>query len=335
MGGFLVRDRKRVVRAGVVMVAALGVVVAGVWLLLHTTVDTTYRKDEVIRRMQSPRREYPATVHTSLESVPRDAPPGEGSTLDRIRARGTLRVGYDPDNLPMSFFNRDGQLVGLDVELSQALAETLGVQAEFVPIDWTRLPALLADGTIDVMPGMWYRPNWFPSLRLSNPYLQGTMALAVRDERRREFARVEDLRRSEGLTIGISLDRRQVETSLRRYFDGSEIEIVVLDFWRPFFEGEHPEIDAFLVPAENASAWTLLHPEYTVVTPQPDPVRVPSGFGVALDADDLLTAVNEWVVFATSEGKIDRARNYWVLGQGAEATGPRWSIIRNVLGWVE
>ena len=335
MGGFLVRDRKRLVGAAGAMVVALGGVVAGVWLLFHTTVDTTYRKDEVIRRMQSPRREYPATVHTSLESVPRDAPPGEGSTLDRIRARGTLRVGYDPDNLPMSFFNRDGQLVGLDVELSQALAETLGVQAEFVPIDWTRLPALLADGTIDVMPGMWYRPNWFPSLRLSNPYLQGTMALAVRDERRREFARVEDLRRSEGLTIGISLDRRQVETSLRRYFDGSEIEIVVLDFWRPFFEGEHPEIDAFLVPAENASAWTLLHPEYTVVTPQPDPVRVPSGFGVALDADDLLTAVNEWVVFATSEGKIDRARNYWVLGQGAEATGPRWSIIRNVLGWVE
>jgi hypothetical protein len=24
-----------------------------------------------------------------------------------------------------------------------------------------------------------------------------------------------------------------------------------------------------------------------------------------------------------------------VLGRGAEATGPRWSIIRNVLGWVE
>jgi Na+/H+-dicarboxylate symporter len=333
MGGFLVRDRKRILRAAAAMLAALGGVVAGVWLLFHTTVDTTYHKDEVIRRMQSPRRTYASTVHTSLDAVPPDTPRVEGSALEHIRARGTLRVGYDPSNLPMSFFNRDGQLVGLDVELSQALAETLGVRAEFVPIDWTKLPALLADGTIDVMPGVWYRPNWFSSLRLSMPYLNGTMALAVRDERRREFARVEELRKTQGLTIGISLDRRQVESSLRRYFDGSKIEIVVLDFWRPFFEGEHPEIDAFLVPAENGSAWTLLHPEYTIVTPQPDPVHVPSGFGVALHADDLLTAVNEWVVFATSEGKIDRARDYWVLGKGAEATGPRWSILRDVLGW--
>ena len=335
MGGFLVRDRRRMVGAAAAMVAALGVVVAGVWLLFHATVDTTYRKDEVIRRMHSPRRVYSSTVHTSLESVSREAPNAEGKTLERIRDRGTLRVGYDPSNLPMSFFNRDGQLVGLDVELAEALAETLGVRAEFVPVDWTKLPAMLADGTIDVMPGVWYRPNWFPVLRLSTPYLNGTMALAVRDDRRREFARVEDLRRSEGLTIGISLDRRQVETSLRRYFGDAKIELVVLDFWRPFFEGEHPEIDAFLVPAENASAWTLLHPEYTVVTPQPDPVGVPSGFGVALDADDLLTAVNEWVVFAQSEGKIDRARDYWVLGKGAEVTGPRWSILRDVLGWVE
>jgi ABC-type amino acid transport substrate-binding protein len=335
MGGFLVRDRKRILRAAAAMVASLVVVVAGVWLLFNATVDTTYRKDEAIRRMHAPRREYPATVHTSLETLSREAPPLEGTALERIRARGTLRVGYDASNLPMSFFNLDGQLVGLDVELSQALAETLGVQAEFVPVDWTKLPAMLAEGTIDVMPGVWYRPNWFSSLRLSTPYLQGTMALAVRDERRREFARVEDLRRSQGLTIGISLDRRQVESSLRRYFGDAEIEVVVLDFWRPFFEGQHPEIDAFLVPAENASAWTLLHPEYTVVTPQPDPVRVPSGFGVALDADDLLTVVNEWVVFATSEGELDRARDYWVLGQGAEATGPRWSIVRDVLGWVE
>jgi hypothetical protein len=41
------------------------------------------------------------------------------------------------------------------------------------------------------------------------------------------------------------------------------------------------------------------------------------------------------VVFASNTGTIDRGRDYWVLGRGAEATGPRWSIIRNVLGWVD
>jgi Na+/H+-dicarboxylate symporter len=334
MGGFLVRDRGRILRAAATMVAGVGVVMAGVWLLLNATVDTTYHRDEVIRRMHAPRHAVSPVVHRDLESAPHDTGP-EPRTLEGIRERGTLRVGYDPVNLPMSFFNLDDELVGLDVELSLQLAEVLGVRAEFVPVDWTRLPEMLANGTIDVMPGMWYRPNWFSSLRLSTPYLTGTMAFAVRDERRREFARVEDLRRSQGLKIGIPLDRRQVQHSLSRYFGDAEIDLVLLEFWRPFFEGEHPEIDAFLMPAENASAWTLLHPEYTVVVPQPDPAHVPTAFGVALHSDDLLAAVNEWVVFATSEGMVERAHEYWVLGQGAEEGGRRWSILRDVLGWVE
>ena len=335
MGGFLVRDRKRLVRAAAAMVAGIGVVALAVWLLLDATVDTTYHRDEVLRRMHAPRGVSSAIVHRDLEAATRDAAPSEGTTLERVRARGTLRVGYAPSNLPFSFFNIDDELVGLDVELSLGLAEALGVRAEFVPIDWTRLPALLADGTIDVMPSVWYRPNWFSLVRLSTPYLTGTMALAVRDERRREFARVEDLRRSRGLKIGVPLDVRQVQHSLERYFGDADVQLTLLEFWRPFFEGEHPEIDAFLLPAENASAWTLLHPEYTVVVPQPDPIRIPSAFGVALHSEDLVDAVNEWVVFASSEGTVQRAREYWVLGKGAEDPGPRWSILRDVLGWGE
>jgi len=60
-----------------------------------------------------------------------------------------------------------------------------------------------------------------------------------------------------------------------------------------------------------------------------------SAFGLALDAVELTDAVNEWVVFATNDGIIDRAYDYWILGRGAEEKQPRWSILRNVLGWVD
>jgi ABC-type amino acid transport substrate-binding protein len=194
---------------------------------------------------------------------------------------------------------------------------------------------MLADSVIDVMPGTWYRPFWFPALRLSAPYMTGTMGLAVRDERREEFSSVDALRRSHGLKIGVPLDISQVKYSMERYFGAADVEFITLEFWKPFFEGEHPELDAFLVPAENASAWTLLHPAYTVVVPQPDPVKVPSAFGLALDASELADAVNEWVVFASNEGMIDRAYNYWILGKGAEVKRARWSIVRDVLGWAK
>ena len=48
---------------------------------------------------------------------------------------------------------------------------------------------------------------------------------------------------------------------------------------------------------------------------------------------ELADAVDEWVVFATSDGLVQRAYDYWVLGRGAEEKGPRWSIMRDVLGW--
>jgi hypothetical protein len=157
----------------------------------------------------------------------------------------------------------------------------------------------------------------------------------VRDYRRHDFANLNRLRQMQGLKIGVPLDSTQIQTSMERYFGGTDAEFVVVEFWQPFFEGRHPEVDAFLMPAENAAGWTLLYPHYSVVVPQPDPVRVPSAFGVASNAEPLRSLVNEWVIFADNAGLIEEAYGYWVLGKGAENTEPRWSIMRNVLGWID
>jgi Na+/H+-dicarboxylate symporter len=335
MGGFLVIQRRRLLVAGAMMTAGTVITVIVIRLVLDASIDTTYRKDEMLRQMHTPRNISSAIIHRELASVDIEDTSSDLPALERIRERGTLRVGYDPANLPFSFFNLDGDLVGFDIELAKSLAESFGVKAEFVPIEWPELPVMLAKGIIDVMPGTWYRPFWFPSLRLSAPYTTGTMGLAVRDNRRHEFASIESLHRSHGLKIGVPLDTRQVIYSMRRYFGDADVEFITLEFWQTFFEGQHPELDAFLVPAENGSAWSLLHPEYTVVVPQPDPVKVPSAFGLALNAGELVDAVNEWVVFAANEGMIQRAYDYWILGQGAGEKRPRWSILRDVLGWVE
>jgi Na+/H+-dicarboxylate symporter len=335
MGGFLVVQRRRLLAAGAMMTAGTVITVIAVRLILDATIDTTYRKDEMLQQMHTPRDVSTAIVHRDLASVRIEGTASELPILARIRERGNLRVGYDPVNLPFSFFNLDDELVGFDIELAGSLAESLGVNAEFVPIEWPKLPEMLADGVIDVMPGTWYRPFWFPYLRLSAPYMTGTMGLAVRDERRHEFGSVDALHRSHGLKIGVPLDTSQVKYSMERYFGGTNVEFITLEFWQPFFEGQHPELDAFLLPAENGSAWSLLHPEYTVVVPQPNPVKVPSAFGLALDAGDLTDVVNEWVIFATNEGMIQQAYDYWILGQGAGGKYPRWSIVRNVLGWVD
>ncbi len=335
ISGYLVLRPARILRAVAAIVLGTIAVVVGTSLLLAAMVDTTDRKAELLMGMRAMHGQERVIVHE--EPVPRDgvARPQGMTRFEWVRQRGTLRIGYLPDRLPFSFFNIRNELVGLDVDLAAILARDLGVVAEFVPIDLRALSKQLADGEIDVMPGVWYRTFFISSIRLSTPYLEGVMGFAMKDARREEFATIDALRQSRGLRIGVPIDPQLVEPSVRRYFNDAKVTLVPLDSPRPFFEGQHPELDAYLVMAEAGMAWTLLHPEYAVVVPQPGPVSVPVGFGFAMDAPDLAQYADEWLVIQRSQGAIQEAVDYWVYGRGAEKKVPRWSVIRNVLGWVE
>lgn len=332
MGGFLVFQKARLLRAAVGIFAGTALIVILLKVGLALAIDTDYRLDDALRQMHQAERAPDTVVHRTL---PPPSNASDASVLERARARGSLRIGYDANNLPMSFFNIDDELVGFDVELAERLAGALGLRAEFVPITWPELPRLLEEGVIDVMPGMWYRPYWFYRLQLTEPYFTATVGLAVRDERRHDFDTLEKLHRSRGLKIGVPLDTTQLEFVMQRYFNGSDTEFVTVEFWSEYFNGEHPGLDAFLMPAEHATGWSLLHPEYTVVVPQPNPVRVPTAFGVATGADDLTRMIDEWILAAESAGIIEQGFEYWVMGRGAQSDQPRWSIIRDVLGWVD
>jgi Na+/H+-dicarboxylate symporter len=328
LGGFLVFQRARLLRAAAGIAASLVVSVIVLRVFFAFTIDSDYHMDEALRQMHQSTRAAETVVHRVRPPADEAAQAG---SLARAQERGSLRIGYDPNNLPMSFFNSDGELVGFDVELAEQLAGALKLRAEFVPVSWPELPRLLAEGVIDVMPGVWYRPYWFASLQLSDAYFTATIGLATRDERRHDFDTLEKIRQQRDLKIGVPLDTTQIAYSLERYFGGTGAEFVTVEFWNAYFEGEHPEVDAFLIPAEHASSWTLLHPQFTVVVPQPNPVKMDSAFGLALGADDLTRVVNEWLVYADNAGLVDNAYRYWITGQGARHKEPRWSILQNVL----
>ena len=94
------------------------------------------------------------------------------------------------------------------------------------------------------------------------------------------------------------------------------------------------DIDAILVPAENGSAWTLLYPQFSVVVPTPT-VFTPLGYSVASSNEALLKALNAWLDEQKSLGTVDALYKHWMLGQISNLeTPPRWSVIRDVLGWV-
>jgi len=68
--------------------------------------------------------------------------PAQAGHLDDIAARGVLRVGSTGDYKPFSYLPAGGEFIGMDVELAEELARSLGVRLQLVPTSW---PTLMAD----------------------------------------------------------------------------------------------------------------------------------------------------------------------------------------------
>ncbi|UHD17571.1 hypothetical protein [Thiocapsa bogorovii] len=63
---------------------------------------------------------------------------------------------------------------------------------------------------------------------------------------------------------------------------------------------------------------------------------IPFGYALARDADPkLMTFFNAWLNNARGYGTIDTLYRYWMLGELDTTREPRWSIARNVLGWLD
>ena len=112
-------------------------------------------------------------------------------------------------------------------------------------------------------------------------------------------------------------------------------EIVELDSAREFFTSDKHGFDALLFSAEAGSAWTLVYPRFNVVVPKPYTVTTPMALGLPRDAPLLHDFVETWLILQRESGIIERLERYWIQGEGAESTEPRWSVIRDVLGWVD
>lgn len=61
------------------------------------------------------------------------------SRLDEVISRGTLRACTTGDYKPYSFYKPDGTFEGIDIDMTESLAKSLGVKVEFVKTTWPNL----------------------------------------------------------------------------------------------------------------------------------------------------------------------------------------------------
>ena len=89
-----------------------------------------------------------------------------------------------------------------------------------------------------------------------------------------------------------------------------------------------------VLTVEEGSAYAYRYPKYMVI-PAPRNVGYPASYAVPKGDIEMMEFVNNWIELKRMEGSVDRLYQYWMLGGAAEPREPRWSVIRNVLGWVK
>jgi Na+/H+-dicarboxylate symporter/ABC-type amino acid transport substrate-binding protein len=256
--------------------------------------------------------------------------------LKRFKKRGFLRACYSPDDYPSAFFNNAGALVGFDVEMAHRFARYIGLDIEFLPIRSQpeaakRINSRYCDVIMSLLP---IQPALTEQFAFTSPVLDLPVGMIVKDHRRDEFREWARIREMKNLRVAMA-DTPQARANLKRvlpnatpvvYKGAKELDSILATGAK--------DVDAVAAFAQEGSAWTIRYPNFTLVTPEPT-LFLPTGYAVARGNPNLLLYLDTWLLNAKADGTIDELYRYWMLGQVKETQPPRWSVIRNVLGWIK
>ena len=242
-----------------------------------------------------------------------DASAEEGSVLDRIQERGTLRVGVG-SFVPWAFRSSSGEYIGYEVDVSTKLAEDMGVELELVPTAWDGIIPALLTGKFDlIIGGMTVTPPRNLRINFTDSYHSGLGQDVVANRSLvEEGATVESLNNPDTV-IGVRRGAVSVQAvqrffplaTIRQYDDEAvieqELKIGNVAMWvtsapKPAFAADN-DPDILFRPFEQPLTLATV------------------GMGVVKGDFDTLNFLNNWIAANKRSGFLDERSAYWYGGQ--------------------
>ena len=122
------------------------------------------------------------------------------SDMEYVLEKGTLLVGITNFE-PMDYMDEKGEGIGFDADLANAFAESLGIEAEFVEIEWDSKIMELDSSAIDcVWNGMTLTDEVTSSMECTDAYLHNAQVVVVPADVAEDYQDVESL---SGLTFAV------------------------------------------------------------------------------------------------------------------------------------
>jgi polar amino acid transport system substrate-binding protein len=243
-------------------------------------------------------------------SPPADAnsPAGRSeSQIEQILQRGVLKVGLDIF-VPWAFKDKDGNLVGFEVDVATKLAEDMGVEVEFVPTEWSGIiPALLTNKFDVIIGGMGVTTDRALKVNFTDPYEWSGIDVVVNETMLPGVTSIEELN-SPDVIIAVRLGATPVDAAKTH---APEAELHQFDTDEAVLQdvlngNAHAAFSSTPTPA----FWAADYPDVLYRPLGGELLNLqPSAFAVRKGDPDTVNFFNSWIMI--NQDWLEERADYW------------------------
>ena len=233
----------------------------------------------------------------------------DAPVLERVVQSGKLRVGMSGDQAPFNARNRDGDLMGLEVDLANLLAGALRVEAEFVTRPFPKLLDALAAGEVDVvMSGMAITAPRSLKAAFVGPYVLSGKSILTNSKALAAAREAGEINRSElklaalaGSTSEEFIQKALPEATLMSVADyNTAVKKVMAD-----------EIDALVADMPICMLTIMRHPGKGLATLNAPLTVEPVGIAMPTGDPQFKGLVDSYIRAFEGTGVLDQLRKKW------------------------
>jgi polar amino acid transport system substrate-binding protein len=235
--------------------------------------------------------------------------------LEDVQKRGTLRVGM-ATFVPWAMRDKDGNLIGFEIDVATQVAEDMGVKVEFVPTAWSGIiPALIAKKFDIIIGGMSITPQRNLTVNFTTPYAHSGQQMAANMQLAGDFKKREDFNSSDvtiacrrGATPCKAAQKLFPKATVRRFDDDAQA----------FQEVVNGNAHGMISSAPKPRFWSEAYPT-KVFLPFGDEnlTKGDEAFALRKGDGDALNFFSNWIIVKTSNGWLQERHDYWFKDQSA------------------
>ncbi|MEM8606459.1 MAG: transporter substrate-binding domain-containing protein [Myxococcota bacterium] len=245
------------------------------------------------------------TISSLLAPAPADAQ----STLNRVLKSGELRVGMSADQPPLNVRDKNGQMIGFEVDLAEGLAHALGVKLNIVTMPFGQLLGALKKGKVDmVMSGVDITAERTKNFLFVGPYLLSGKSLLTTDSALAKAETVEDI--NEANVKFVALANSTSEAFIKRYLPQAKFTPVT-DYEMGVAKVKSGEADAMIADMPACILAVLRNPDSGLITLS-EPLSV-EPIGIAITGKDpkFYNLIDNFVDAFEGTGILSELRRLW------------------------